>query len=227
MIRSRDLWIMLLAGPVLFLPVIVIVSVALGSSGVPAEQIGAEVPRYASSILLTVLVLLGALALWRLPVRELWAQQRAGSRVQDGLIGLGAGAVLAGLYLTALAPLMEVLQRQFGDYVPPGEVLSTVSGQIVPFFMANVLLAPAVEETIYRGAALRGLEARTGRAWAVVLSCLAFGALHWTGGLWYMVLTGVVAGGVLAALALWRGGLMAPFAAHLTLNAIEFAAAAG
>ena len=38
-----------------------------------------------------------------------------------------------------------------------------------------------------------------------------------------MVLTGLVAGGTFAALALWRGGLVAPFAAHLTLNGIEFA----
>ena len=39
-----------------------------------------------------------------------------------------------------------------------------------------------------------------------------------------MVLAAVVAGGAFSALALWRGGLVAPFAAHLTLNAIEFAA---
>jgi hypothetical protein len=55
---------------------------------------------------------------------------------------------------------------------------------------------------------------------------VAFGVLHWTGGLWYMVLTGLVAGGSFTALALWRGGLVAPFAAHLTLNMIEFAYAA-
>ena len=56
----------------------------------------------------------------------------------------------------------------------------------------------------------------------MLISCAAFGALHWTGGFWYMLLTGTVAGGSFAALALRRGGLIAPFAAHLTLNLIEF-----
>jgi membrane protease YdiL (CAAX protease family) len=60
-----------------------------------------------------------------------------------------------------------------------------------------------------------------------VVSCIVFGLLHWTGGVWYMALTGVVAGGAFAALALWRGGLAAPFGAHLTLNVIEFGAAVG
>ena len=224
-IRSRDLWLLLLAGPVLFLFAIIAVSAALGASGVPAEQIGAEVPRHASTILLVVLVALGLLALWRLPVPALWAEG-AGARLPDAAVSAGVGAGLAVAYLWALAPLMEWLQRDVGDYVPPGEVLATVSGQIMPFFLANVLLAPVVEETIYRGAALQGIAARSGPGRAMILSCLAFGALHWTGGVWYMLLTGIVAGGAFAGLALWRGGLMAPFAAHLTLNAIEFAVTA-
>jgi membrane protease YdiL (CAAX protease family) len=223
-IRSRDIWLLLLAGPVLFLLVMIAVSVVLGASGVPAEEIGAEVPRHASVILLVVLAMLGLFALWRLPVRALWADG-TGARLQDAVIGAAVGVGLAVAYLWLLAPLMEWLQRVVGDYVPPGEVLATVSGQILPFFLANVLLAPVVEETIYRGAALRGIAARSGRVTAVILSCLAFGALHWTGGIWYMVLTAVVAGGAFAGLALWRGGLMAPFAAHLALNTIEFAAA--
>lgn len=224
-IRKRDLWLLLLAGPALFLLTIIAVSVALGAGGVPPDQIGAEVPRYASSILAAVLAMMGLLTLWCLPVRALWAEG-AGHRLPDALIGVVVGATLALAYLWVLAPGMEGLQRDIGDYVPPGEVLTTVSGQLLPFFLANVLLAPLVEETIYRGAALRGIGQRLGPAKAVVLSCLAFGLLHWTGGVWYMVLTGIVAGGAFSALALWRGGLMAPFAAHLTLNLIEFAAAA-
>jgi membrane protease YdiL (CAAX protease family) len=37
-----------------------------------------------------------------------------------------------------------------------------------------------------------------------------------------MALVGGLAGGVFAGLFLWRGGLLAPFVAHLTLNSIEF-----
>lgn len=217
-----SVWALLLAGPLLFLAAIVAVSVMLGARGVPPDQIGAAVPGYAPHILVFVLAALGGLVLWRLPLRTLWALPKADRAWRDLGWGIAVGAALAALYFGLLAGWMEALQRGLGDYVPPGEVLATVSGQIALFFLANVLLAPFVEETIYRGFALQRLTPRLGRAGAVVISCVAFGLLHWTGGLWYMVLTGVVAGGAFAALALVRGGLLAPFAAHLTLNLLEF-----
>jgi hypothetical protein len=52
-------------------------------------------------------------------------------------------------------------------------------------------------------------------------TCIFFGLLHWAGGFWYMVLTGFVAGGLFAGLRVWRGSLIAPFAAHLALNLLE------
>lgn len=215
------LWGILLAGPVLFVVGIVGVSVWLGAGGVPPERIGAEAATYAPHLLTGVLLGLAMIAL-RLPMAKLWAVPAPGRAMRDAGVGAAVGVVLAVAYLTGLAPLLTRLQA-VGDYVPPGEVLTTVSASIPLFFVANVLLAPWVEETIYRGLALRELTVRHGRAVAVVLSCVTFGLLHWTGGLWYMVLTGLVAGGTFAALALWRGGLVAPFAAHLTLNGIEFA----
>ena len=218
------LWAVLLAGPVLFLVGIVGISVWLGASGVEPERIGAEVASYAPHLLLGVLSGMALIAM-RLPLAALWAVPAPGRALSDAGIGVVVGAVLALAYLTVLAPLLTELQG-LGDYVPPGEVLATVSASIPLFFLANVLLAPAVEETIYRGLGLRELTLWHGRAVAVVLSCVAFGLLHWTGGLWYMALTGLVAGGSFTALALWRGGLVAPFAAHLTLNMIEFGYAA-
>ena len=61
-----------------------------------------------------------------------------------------------------------------------------------------------------------------GVAGAVAISCLLFGLLHWTGGIWYILLTGAVVGGTFAGLFLWRDGVLTPFVAHLTLNLIEF-----
>lgn len=217
---ARRLWAVLLAGPVLFLAGIVALSVWFGATGTPPERIGAEVAGQAPGILAGVLAVLGLICL-RLPLAALWAWPGAVRAGRDAAWGAAVGAVLALAYLWFLDPLLTVLQAM-GDYVPPGEVLATVSASIPLFFLANVVLAPAVEETIFRGLALRELTARHGTAVAVLLSCLVFGLLHWTGGVWYMVLTGVVAGGAFAGLALWRGGLVAPFAAHLTLNAIEF-----
>jgi len=93
---------------------------------------------------------------------------------------------------------------------------------LVPFFLANVLLAPFVEESLYRGYALDRLRQRYGLALAVVITCALFGLLHWAGGFWYILLTGFVAGGLFAGLRLWRRTLIAPFAAHLALNVLEF-----
>jgi uncharacterized protein len=222
-ISLTKLAVLLLAGPVLFLLAIVLVSVGLAVMGTPPDQIGAAVPRYVPHILLAVLLALAALLTGLVPVRQVWVRPHPGRTLTDTALGAAVGAVLAGVYLTLLAPLLESLQRNPGDYVPPGAVLTTLSSQIGLFFVANVLLAPVVEETLYRGVALQGLTLRFGRMTAVLISCAAFGTLHWTGGLWYMLLTGIIAGGSFSALAVLRGGLIAPFAAHLTLNLIEFA----
>ena len=109
-----------------------------------------------------------------------------------------------------------------GDYVPAGSVLPAISGSIGVFFIANVILAPWVEETLYRGYAIPVLTTHFGVAGAVAISCLLFGLLHWPGGIWYILLTGVVVGGTFAGLFLWRDGVLTPFVAHLTLNLVEF-----
>ncbi len=216
-------WLLLTAGPALFLFGIVSASIFLSVREVPEAQIPERVTALVPHILLFVLVGLAALMTrFTLQVKAAWLLPDPGKAFSDIAIGLLAGILLAILYLYWLAPLLETLQRIFGDYVPPGAVLPTVSSSIVLFFIANVLLAPLVEETLYRGIAIPLLTNHLGVLWAVVLSCVFFGLLHWAGGLWYMLLTGVVAGGAFAGLFYWRGGVLAPFAAHLALNLIEF-----
>ena len=92
----------------------------------------------------------------------------------------------------------------------------------MPFFLANVLLAPFVEESLYRGYPLQRLKERYSLALAVIISCTFFGLLHWAGGIWYILLTDFVAGGLFAGLRVWWRTLIAPFAAHLALNVLEF-----
>jgi uncharacterized protein len=125
-------------------------------------------------------------------------------------------------YPTVLAPWMESVQLTVGDYVPPGELLPSLGSAIVPFFLANVVLAPFVEESLYRGYALPPMRLRFGAPLAALVTCVFFGMLHWAGGLWYMILTGVVAGGLFAGLALWRKNTVAPYVSHLALNVLEF-----
>ena len=214
-------WLLLLAGPILLLVAIVGVSVLLGLRGMDAMVIAERVAFFMPQILLGMLVGLGFLMLL-LPLGFIWSLPNAVKTLGDLVIGGWVGAFLAFSYLYWMNPAVEVLQRTVGDYVPPGSVLPAMSGSIGVFFIANVVLAPLIEETLYRGYAIVHLTAHLGLVWALTLSCLFFGLLHWPGGIWYMLLTGVVAGGAFSGLFLWRDGIWAPFAAHLTLNVIEF-----
>ena len=218
----------LIAGPLLFLAAIVVASVYFGivTRG-DAQAIAEQTPKAMPAMLVAVQLLLLAFLVRTLRSERL-AWSAIGWRLEQGqvvwrevLIGVVPGAVLAVLYLTVLSPAMTSLQRNLGDYVPAGEPTGALGAALVPFFLANVVLAPFVEESLYRGDALGA----AGAVWAALGChhlCAFFGLLHWTGGFWYILLTGVVAGGLFAGLRIWRGTLVAPFAAHLVLNILEF-----
>ena len=217
-------WWLLATGPALFLLGLVGASLLLNTRGVPETEIPARGATLVPHVLLGMLLCL-ALILARFFAAETggaWRWPGTDKALADIAIGLLAGTLLGMAYLHWLAPVLETLQRSVGDYVPPGSVLPAVSGSLGLFFVANVLLAPWVEETLYRGVALPLLGAHVGTLGAVVLSCIFFGLLHWAGGVWYMLLTGCIAGGAFAALFYARGGVLAPFAAHLALNLVEF-----
>ena len=226
----RRTWAILIAAPLLFLVAIIAASIYYGivTRGDDAQAIAELTPKAVPAMLVAVqLALLTLLALilrsehlawpaigWRLEQgQKLW---------REALIGLVPGVVLAVLYFTVLSPSLTWLQTHVGDNVPPGELTGALGASLVPFFLANVLLAPFVEESLYRGYALDRLKQRYGLGLAVVISCAFFGLLHWAGGFWYILLTGFVAGGLFAGLRVWRRTLIAPFAAHLALNVLEF-----
>lgn len=226
---QRRLGLILALPPILFLLVIILASVYAGfvHRG-DAAAIAETVSQATPTILLVVQLLLLALLFWVRRANGLsWAdwgwQVRSGQTLgRELLLGALIGAPLAVLYIYVLSPLMVTLQTTIGDYVPPDELLSSLGASVLPFFIANVVLAPFVEENFYRGFGLGQLQKRY-RLWpALVLSCLFFGLLHWAGGFWYIILTGAVAGGVLGGLFIWRGNILAPFAAHLALNLVEF-----
>ena len=225
----RRTWELLIGAPLLFLAAIIAASVYWGvvTRG-DAQAITEQTPK-AMPVMLVAVQLLLLVFLVRNLRSERLAWSAIGWRLAQGqvlwrevLIGVIPGAVLAVLYFTVLSPSMTWLQRNIGDYVPPGELTGALGSSLVPFFLANVVLAPFVEESLYRGYAFGHLQERYGLPLAVIVSCTFFGLLHWAGGFWYILLTGVVAGGLFAGLRAWRGALIAPFAAHLVLNILEF-----
>lgn len=224
-------WLVLALGapPVFFLLTIVAASIVVGATGITdANAIAASVAGATPWLLLAVQVLILGLLLsvWRFdpnPALTLrWRPSAGQSLWREVGIGVGVGLALAVLYVTVLSPAMTWAQSTIGDYVPAGELLPALGSSLAPFFIANVVFAPFVEEGLYRGYALPRLTRRFGAPLGIVLHCLGFGLLHWSGGGWYVLLTGAVAGGLFAGLTLWRRNLVATFAAHLALNTAEF-----
>jgi len=225
----RRTWALLIAGPLLFLAAIIVASVYFGivTRG-DAHAIAERTPQATPVILVAVQLLLLLFLARTLRAERCawpvigWRSAHGQSRWREALIGVVPGAALAVLYFTVLSPAMTWLQANVGDYVPAGELTGAFGSALVPFFVANVVLAPFVEESLYRGYAFGRLLERYGLPVAIIITCTFFGLLHWAGGFWYILLTGVVAGGLFVGLRAWRRTLIAPFAAHLTLNALEF-----
>ena len=225
----KTVWITLGLPPVIFLLAIIVASIYFGAQGqTDPGQISQSVANSMSVILVVIQIALLGIFLWAKRVDQLnWRaigwQAAAGQKTwQEFLFGAVPGGLLGLLYVLVLSPLLTVLQRSVGDYVPAGEILPAVGSGLLAFFIADVLFAPFVEENIYRGYALTRLFGRFSQPAAIVISCIFFGLLHWAGGFWYILLTGAVAGGLFAALFVKRGNLIAPFAAHLALNLVEF-----
>jgi membrane protease YdiL (CAAX protease family) len=225
----KNVWITLGLPPVIFLLAIIIASIYYSAQGqTDPAQISQSVANSMSVILVVIQIALLGIFLCtkradRLSWRAIGWQVAAGQKTwQEFLLGAIPGMLLGLLYVFVLSPLLTVLQRSVGDYVPAGEILPAVGSGLFAFFIADVLFAPFVEENIYRGYALTRLFGRFRQPAAIVISCVFFGLLHWAGGFWYILLTGAVAGGLFAALFFKRGNLIAPFAAHLALNLVEF-----
>ena len=225
----RQVWFILGIPPVLFLIVIIAISVYFGvitqgDAQAIAENTSSATPYIVLIVqVLLLLFLLRTIRADKLTFRDIGWQLPAGqSWWQEILIGILVGMPVGFLYIFVLSPLLATVQRVIGDYVPPEQILPSLGAAVIPFFIANVVLAPFVEENIYRGYAISRLRQRFGIIGAILLSCLFFGLLHWAGGFWYIVLTGIVAGGIFAALFVWRRNIVVAYTAHLALNSVEF-----
>lgn len=226
--KSNHVWWVLLAGPLLFLLGILVMSIYYGIAlqGKNVDEIPNLVAASTPYQLVVIQILL-LIIVSRAMKRDKLTWKDIGWNVADGqqlwrelLIGAIPGIVLALLYVYILSPILTDLQ-QIWDYVPAGELFTTLGASIIPFIIADVLLAPFVEESIYRGYGFTRLLGRFSQPVAIVLSCFFFGILHWTGGFWYILLTGIVAGGLFVWLRISRKNIIAPFAAHLALNIVE------
>jgi membrane protease YdiL (CAAX protease family) len=161
-------------------------------------------------VTLTFYIALGALLTWYVTargVRLVWSRVSTGTSVRVGLIfGVGAG-------LLAIAVNSLLRGHVTGD--PASEVLVGGGGVLrlgIALVIASVL-APLVEETIFRGVCAGSVLAK-GPAAAIWTSSVAFAVWHMMPArIPYYATVGVLLAG------LWRRhGLVASMSAHATFN---------
>ena len=226
--KKNSPWFLLWFPPVLFFLVIAIFSIyfgmqAQGDANAIAEKTAQATPYILLSAQLLLLVI--QFAVFRrqgLTLRDLGWQAGEGKKTWKELtLGAFIGAPLGVLWIFAIEPILSSIQGFVGDYVPAGSLFPALGAAILPFAVANVVLAPFVEENIYRGYGMLKLLPRFGVRDTILLTSLFFGLLHWSGGFWYILTTAVLVGIPFAILRQKRGNLIGPFGAHLALNLVE------
>jgi membrane protease YdiL (CAAX protease family) len=105
---------------------------------------------------------------WRLRLRDWWWP----------VVGIGVTIGL-GILLWPMNRLLpdqpetQDVARDLANVTRPGAVVLAI--------LAVVLLAPAVEELLFRGALLRSLQRRTSDGWAIAIQGTVFGLIHASG----------------------------------------------
>lgn len=163
--------------------------------------------RWASALYL-VLAIVGVLWLGsRLGRIDLSLFVRRESWWLDAALGLGAAALLVGLWQLGLAviPMARTLEQSIAKTLGPLGASEVV---------ALALLSGFAEEVFFRGAIQSAL--------GVVVATGLFGLLHMGPGREYRLWTifALLAGGVLGGLMEWRQALLAPVLAHITVNLV-------
>lgn len=226
--KKNNPWFLLWFPPVLFLLVIIAFSIYFGTQANGEATLIAEKTASATAyILVTVQVLLLGImfAVFRrqgLTLSQIGWQVGAGKEAwKEILLGAAIGAPLGVLWIYIIEPILSNLQSTVGDYVPAGSLFTALGASIIPFAIADVLLAPFVEENIYRGYGMTKLTGRFGITGTVIITSIFFGLLHWSGGFWYILTTALLVGVPFAILRIKRGSMHAVFGAHLALNLVE------
>lgn len=174
------------------------------------------------------------LTLLLLPAAALYLRLRGGSwadiftglgwRRGRGIFREGAAGLLghiAGLPVVVLAMLVTWLLINLTGNNPthPVQDMPLDSGwDLLRLFLLASVLAPLVEETLFRGALFHHLRARFGWWISAGIVSLIFAAIHPQG--WVAIPVLGTLAMVFAALREWRGSLIAPVAAHALNNGV-------
>lgn len=145
-------------------------------------------------------------------------------RLRHVLIGVGVG--LGGFLIATILP--ELIRRSL-DIPPPDrqeilEAVATTGTRAWLLILVAVLLAPLVEEIVYRGMLFQSLRHRLGLWPAVGLSSLTFAFVHLELLAQPLAIAALLVLGVWLAAAFHRtGSLLVPIVAHALFNGVAVA----
>lgn len=139
-------------------------------------------------------------------------------RWRDIPVGLGAGFATQLVLVVAIAliyPLLGIDPEQVGSSAEELTSSATDALGVVLLVAIVAVAAPLFEELFYRGLWLRAVERRLGTGWAVAISSLIFGVIHFQ----VYDLPALLAFGLVAALLTVRSGRLGPAIwAHVAFN---------
>jgi membrane protease YdiL (CAAX protease family) len=146
------------------------------------------------------------------PAREYLAIRNARARnwilwpLALAAFSMGADALLYTLDIDPVAPWMT-------DVYNSATCFSCL-------MIAVVLIAPLIEELIFRGFVFTGIQARLGSFWAVIFSSLPWAIIHLQYREWYFIVL-IFMLGLLFSIARWRtNSVLVPVAMHMFQNAM-------
>lgn len=175
-------------------------------------------------------VMAGVLVLWLRVRHPGWpgiiGWPSAGARLRELAVGTGFGVGLEVVAVVTGAAVAALLQALTGEEVgSPVQVSPDLRGWgIVMLVVMAVVVAPAVEEFVFRGLLFRSLADGYGFWVGAILSPVPFGLTHVAVGasvdLWALRITLMVVGIALAWIHWRRRNLLANIAAHAAFNVI-------
>lgn len=198
---------------------------------VPVQAAGVDLSGGLGVTLTIVLIQLVTLAglVGFLRWRGAWSWRLLGPvRPERRHLGVGLAVGVSGFVVVTL--LVELANRAFGPVAPPEQSLMAASragglGAVVAA-VSVVLVAPVVEELIYRGALFQSLRRTLGLWPGMLISAGVFAVVHVELGQ-PLYLAGLFVLGLWFAAAFHRtGSILVPVVGHATFNAISLLVAA-
>jgi uncharacterized protein len=175
----------------------------------PADEMGGEVLWATLAVGASLLVII-PLA----PLRMLWTSRWSVSKA----LGVALIAFIALRLLTVLlVPFLPEITSEDHPQRELTESLTQLAREHSPWLtlLIAALLAPLIEEVLFRGVLLTGLARHLSFGWANAIQAVLFGVLHLTAPLFpFFVVLGLIGGELMRR----SGGLLAPIAVHVLNN---------